>query len=102
MTHCKNCAATGTAGQEVEKDSPKGTALCLSSEAHGTARLPEMLEQWAREDAISGDGPDDSQQQPVTVRRVCVPMSNGVDSLNVATAGAILMHQLGGAKLTWE
>jgi hypothetical protein len=86
---------------ECDQASARGTALCLSNEAHGTARLPELLDQLARDDDNASKPPSEAPHG-VIVKRVCVPMSNGVDSLNVATAGAILMHQLGGAKLRWE
>ena len=83
----------------LENGSSRGTALCLSNEAYGTARLPELLHQWARDDIHDVH---ETARQGIVVRRVCIPMSDSVDSLNVATAGAILMHQLGGARLTWD
>ena len=52
-------------------------ALVLSSEAHGPS--PDAL---AR----------------LSASRVCIPMRPGRDSLNVAVAGGILMHGLGGAR----
>ena len=94
--------AVGSRLQTDKPSSSKGIALCLSNEAYGAARLPEIVNQWAKDGTDDADGFGRVKHRDVAIKRVCIPMANGVDSLNVATAGAILMHQIGDARLLWE
>eukprot|EP01046_Picozoa_sp_COSAG06_P018920 COSAG06_NODE_1331_length_9844_cov_4.189636_9_plen_352_part_00 len=93
-------AAVGSGGGSSSGGSSR-IALCLSNEAHGAARLPELLglpsHSNGERNERQGSGGGVVRAQQLDVRRVCIPMSGGVDSLNVATAGGILMYQLAAA-----
>lgn len=72
------------------------TPLALSPRGEDIGRLPPLPRALL---LLGTEGPGLPEALMARARRVAIPMAPGVDSLNVAVAGAVALHRLGGERL---
>ena len=72
------------------------TPLALTPRGEDIAALPPLPRALL---LLGAEGPGLPEALMARARRVAIPMAPGVDSLNVAVAGAVALHRLGGGRL---
>lgn len=72
------------------------TPLALSPRGEDIGRLPPLPRALL---LLGTEGPGLPEALMARACRVAIPMAPGVDSLNVAVAGAVALHRLGGERL---
>ncbi|MCF4125152.1 TrmH family RNA methyltransferase [Methylobacterium sp. SyP6R] len=73
------------------------TPVALSPRGEDIATLPPLPRSLL---LLGTEGPGLPEALMARAQRVAIPMAPGVDSLNVAVAGAVALHRLGGGRLT--
>lgn len=96
--------ATSVPAEEAVRWVRARSALLLGAEAHGGVRPEEVVSR--PESTVLAIGSEGRGLSPA-VRdafdlRVTLPLSGGVESLNAATAAAVLLYALAGRKSAWE
>jgi tRNA G18 (ribose-2'-O)-methylase SpoU len=72
------------------------TPVALSPRGEDIGTLPPLPRALL---LLGTEGPGLPEALMARARRVAIPMAPGVDSLNVAVAGAVALHRLGGGRL---
>ncbi len=76
---------------------PRADAVALSPRGEDITTLPPLPRALL---LLGTEGPGLPEALMARAPRVAIPMAPGVDSLNVAVAGAVALHRLGGGRLT--